>query len=267
MNSLHLDHFVFGDLGAPMALSGGPGTDGTRYFPLEERSMSVTADGQPDDGPLGRDNIATDVETVSGGVFADKVMNGVDGGSVGGGPGDDRLMGNVGNDTMHAAYVESVGLDSGSFYPQGTDTITCGGGRDFVYADETDSVASDCEAVGRRVPGKPFLFTGSNAADRISVPYGWTPATVNGRGGGDLLISSFAGATRMYGGSGNDRIDAGSDHGPGQRIEGGSGNDRIRARETREPARDFVFCGPGRDTAIVDRLDRVSGCERVLRAR
>jgi hypothetical protein len=261
------DHFLFGELGAPMTLSGGPGLDGLRYFLPEERPLTITADGQPGDGPEGRDNIAPDVEIVGGGPFADTLQNGVGGGSVGGGLGDDRLMGNVGNDVIHGAYVESVGLDSGDFYANGTDTISCGGGRDFVYADETDSIAGDCEAVGRRRPGKAFLFTGSAVADRISVPYGWTPAHVFGGGGADLLITSFAGATRIVGGSGNDRIDGGIDHGPGQRLEGNSGNDRIRARETREPARDFVICGSGRDTAIVDRLDRVSGCERVLRSR
>jgi hypothetical protein len=36
----------------------------------------------------------------------------------------------------------------------------------------------------------------------------------------------------------------------------------LRARDNQ---RDVVDCGPGRDTAYVDRLDRVSGCERVKR--
>jgi Ca2+-binding RTX toxin-like protein len=44
------------------------------------------------------------------------------------------------------------------------------------------------------------------------------------------------------------------------RLYGGPGNDVLRARDGQ---RDVVDCGPGRDTAYVDRLDRVSGCETV----
>jgi Ca2+-binding RTX toxin-like protein len=46
-------------------------------------------------------------------------------------------------------------------------------------------------------------------------------------------------------------------------LDGGAGNDRISARDGE---RDRVRCGPGRDTAIVDRGDRVKGCEVVKRA-
>ena len=53
------------------------------------------------------------------------------------------------------------------------------------------------------------------------------------------------------------RTGAGSD-----RIFGLAGNDVIRARNG---FRDVVDCGPGRDIAIVDRVDVVRRCERVLR--
>jgi hypothetical protein len=45
-------------------------------------------------------------------------------------------------------------------------------------------------------------------------------------------------------------------------ILAGAGNDIVR---TRDQSTDFVDCGPGRDTAIVDATDRVRHCERVLR--
>lgn len=70
-------------------------------------------------------------------------------------------------------------------------------------------------------------------------------------GRGDDLVSGGAGADRIRGGSGTDR------------LVGGSGADRIHARDGR---RDLVRCGAGSDVAIVDRSDRVSGCERVRRA-
>jgi Ca2+-binding RTX toxin-like protein len=47
--------------------------------------------------------------------------------------------------------------------------------------------------------------------------------------------------------------------GPGSDlISGGNGNDTIRAKDRR---RDRVKCGAGRDTAYVDRIDKVAGCE------
>ena len=45
---------------------------------------------------------------------------------------------------------------------------------------------------------------------------------------------------------------------------GGSGSDTILARDG---ARDTIACGAGRDSARVDRKDRVTGCEKVRRPR
>jgi hypothetical protein len=46
-------------------------------------------------------------------------------------------------------------------------------------------------------------------------------------------------------------------------MEGDEGNDTLNARDG---ARDRVDCGPGRrDVAVVDRRDRVKGCETVRR--
>ena len=42
------------------------------------------------------------------------------------------------------------------------------------------------------------------------------------------------------------------------RLLGGAGNDSIKARDGQ---RDTIDCGPGRDIAIVDRLDRATHCE------
>ena len=256
------DHFLVGDLQVPMRLLGGEGTDSFMYVVSESRPMNVTADGKADDGPLGRDNVGTDVETVFGDSFADTLMNGPGGGGVIGRAGDDLMIGNTGDDVITAARNETDGTEAG-FYFEGTDTVRCGRGRDLALIDQTDTVASDCEVVGKRTPGG-FRFTGSHAADRIDGVLGWAPAAFYGRGGNDLLIAYEYGPTNVYGGTGNDRIQGGRI--TADALEGGSGNDRIRARD-RRPVRDAVRCGPGRDTAIVDRLDSVSGCERVLRSR
>ena len=73
--------------------------------------------------------------------------------------------------------------------------------------------------------------------------------TIDGRGGNDT-ITALAGNDVLTGGTGADRITA------------GAGNDRVRARDRR---RDVVDCGPGRDTAVVDAVDRVQRCEVVRR--
>jgi Ca2+-binding RTX toxin-like protein len=60
-------------------------------------------------------------------------------------------------------------------------------------------------------------------------------------------------------GNGRDLLEGG----PGRdTIKAGGGNDRIEARDG---FRDVIDCGPGNDTAEVDRLDVVRSCEHVLR--
>ena len=63
-------------------------------------------------------------------------------------------------------------------------------------------------------------------------------------------------------GTGNDKLDGGASAGT---LTGGSGNDSINARNRKKHT---VNCGSGRrDTATVDRGDKVTGCEKVKRAR
>jgi len=112
----------------------------------------------------------------------------------------------------------------------------------------------------------PDTLTGSGAGDVIF-----------GRGGTDR-IRGGAGHDCLIGGAGNDTLrgESGDDRltgGPGaDTLLGGAGTNVYDAG----PGRDFVNsvngrielvrCGPGHDRAIVDRRDRVSGCERVTRA-
>ncbi|MEA2473797.1 MAG: hypothetical protein QOE06_1712 [Thermoleophilaceae bacterium] len=259
------DGFNVGDHPVPLAISGGAGTDWVRYYNQEAVPLVISADGVANDGPGGDDNVATDVESLSGGIFADRLLIGPGGGSLIGWEADDQLTGGAGNDRIESAYVQDVGTDAGAFYFDGTDTVKCGGGQDFVLADSTDHIAPDCEAVGKNVKGG-FQFMGSNGPDRIDSPYGWEPGVIYGRGGNDVLSGGVFGAATIYGGAGNDRIHAGDDYDTVDHVYGGSGNDLIRARDPGKGYRDIVACGPGTDTAIVDRRDSVSGCEHVLRS-
>lgn len=112
-------------------------------------------------------------------LYADDTYYFFDGNTLYGGPGDDRLVGGSGQDILNGgpgndtitgggsadAIVGGPGhdhIDAGgggdTIYARDgqRDWITCGkngygqGGRDAVYADRTDVVASDCEIVRRR---------------------------------------------------------------------------------------------------------------------
>ena len=96
---------------------------------------------------------------------------------------------------------------------------------------------------------------------------GWTEITgterndeLIGTKGRDIILGD-GGNDRIYAGSGNDEIDGG--HGR-DHIEAGRGNDVIQSRDGQ---RDVIDCGPGHDTAIVDRIDRTRHCETVIRGR
>ena len=105
---------------------------------------------------------------------------------------------------------------------------------------------TDEKDVLRGGPGGDFIF-GNGGDDRIS---GLTGADqIDGGPGRDFL----------RGGSGNDRIVGGAG---GDRLHGGRGRDRLFARDG---ARDWLFGGPGVDTARVDHRDRRVSVEQLLR--
>jgi hypothetical protein len=108
---------------------------------------------------------------------------------------------------------------------------------------------------------------------------------LSGGQGSDLIVGA-AGHDRLDGGLGDDRLVGGTGHdvlrgGPGRdsldggagddRLDGGRGADRLYSGDgndvvrSRDGVADVVICGRGRDTAIVDGFDRVSGCENVSR--
>ena len=89
-------------------------------------------------------------------------------------------------------------------------------------------------------------LSGSKADDRIL-----------GRGGSDK-IRDMGGRNCLLGNRGNDRVRGGPEP---DRLVGGPGQDMIAARDG---VRDLVKCGAGRvDRARVDRIDLVTGCERL----
>ncbi len=138
-----------------------------------------------------------------------------------------------------------------------------------------DATPTDC---GRPQPGPgarcALTIDGSGRKDRITGGAGGE--RINGRGGADRLrggrgddcIAGGRGEDRINGGGGEDRLNGGRG---GDRLNGGGGSDRLRGRTgddriwAADGVRDVIACGRGDDRARVDRIDRVRGCERVLR--
>jgi len=148
--------------------------------------------------------------------------------------------------------------------PSGRPPAPAATGKPAVVAPPAESRRRPCV---RRLNGtaRADRLTGTNRGDVIYGRGG--PDRLRGRGGSDCIWGG-TGNDRIYGGSGADKLhgatgndvliaSAGRD-----RLWGGYGADRIYARDGQ---RDWINCGPGRDRAVVDRGDRVRGCERVLR--
>ena len=83
-------------------------------------------------------------------------------------------------------------------------------------------------------------------------------ATIVGRPGADRLRGTRK-SDVIAAGQGNDRIGPG---GGTDLVCAGPGNDIIFSRDGR---RDALHCGPGRDSAIVDTVDRTRHCEIITR--
>jgi hypothetical protein len=87
------------------------------------------------------------------------VLRGLAGGDrLVGGPGADFLDGGAGRDTHDAGPGADLVAAS---YDGARDAIRCGGGVDVVNADLGDTVARDCELVGRRLSRDPYTNSGA----------------------------------------------------------------------------------------------------------
>ena len=132
-----------------------------------------------------------------------------------------------------------------------------------------------------RGAARPDCLTGQSGADQL---FGGPGGDYLFGGLGNDRLAGAAGNDQLHGESGSDRITGGSGidvlegGGGGDRLSdssgrdnflGGPGNDTIDARDANRFGRslpDSVRCGPGRDTVLVDRRDRVArDCERVRR--
>jgi Ca2+-binding RTX toxin-like protein len=171
---------LLGGVGSDV-FNGGPGMDTVSYA---GRLLTVNAslDGVANDGVGGEnDDIALDIENITGCDGADTLSGGAGNNVLTGGPGDDVLVGGAGKDT--ASYADHSGSVDARLSSDGNPTRGNGSGA------EDDSIAADIENL-----------TGGSAADSLT-----GNANSNQLVGGD-------GADSLLGGAGDDILEGG---GPG----------------------------------------------------
>jgi uncharacterized delta-60 repeat protein len=181
-------------------------------------------------------------------------------------PGADVFVGVAGASNVFRAGAGNDRLTGGPLADllcgeAGNDQIDGLAGPDRLYGDACAgatlaAVAGQGNDVIRGGAGSDRLV-GGGGNDRLA-----------GGAGGDRMDGG-AGRDRLSGGAGNDRLTGGAGNdtlagGAGtNRYSGGAGNDKVSAVNRK---RDRVDCGAGRrDSAVVDRRDRVKRCEKVRR--
>jgi Ca2+-binding RTX toxin-like protein len=226
-------------------LDGGTEDDAAVY---DERSVPVVVD-LDDPGP---DGSAGEGDTLAG--FEGAI----------GGEGDDVLVGSAGVNTLLGALGDDV-IDGGL----GQDELLGGNGSDTVsYARRTNGVSVLVGPHGGG--GEPNEADhiegmenarGGDGADNLrgdespnGLDGGPGDDTLSGAGDRDLLQGGD-GADTLNGEDGDDTVsgDAGTDT-----ADGGPGGDSLRMRDGEA---DTVACGSELDSAIVDPIDTLDGCE------
>jgi hypothetical protein len=268
--------------------AGGPGED-TVDYELSLAAVSVTLDGQANDGQSGEDdNVGPggDIEDIVGGPGDDTLVGDAAANAFDGGAGNDVLSGASGADILAggdgadvAAYLERTAPV----------TATIDGLADS--GDASDGPAGARDTIGHDVE----ILWGGHGDDHLTgdegpnALYGGDGADVlAGRGGGDAADYSDrsapvtaalngqptsgnaadgpAGARdtlqtdveAIFGGDGDDDL-TGSPS--ANLLDGAGGNDHINSRDT---VADLDTCGEGVDTALVDALDETEACDNVF---
>lgn len=235
--------------GPGATVQGGGGTDTVYHL---GGPVNVSLDGAPNDGPGARgDDIEADVENVVAGDADGDVLSGSDAANrLDPGFGDDTVSAGGGNDFVDSRDFSDCESEGECPNPR-LDRVACGTGFDTVDADRVDTVDADCEFVVR---GNVVALT--SGADRFT---GFRPnLTVFGRAGDDRI--SGQGADTLEGNSGNDVLRAGNVSSSSVRggsgndtvvggrgadyLAGGYGNDRISGRS----GKDEINAGAGRDS-------------------
>jgi hypothetical protein len=160
--------------------------------------------------------------------------------------GDDLINGSAGPDAVYARAGNDRVNGAG-----GNDELDGGPGADILSGGaDTDAMSySTAAAVTVTLDGAAndgVVGEGDNVMPDVEDVYG---------GDGNDKLTGDAASNTLDGGAGDDTVEGASGH---DALFGGEGDDTIRARDG---VADQVDCGPGSDTAFVDAVDKVVGCE------
>ncbi len=196
--------------------------------------------------------------------------------SVEGGDGNDRITGGEGGESVEGnAGIDAIatggGNDSVNAGPGDGDTVDLGPGNDSASV-RVDDGAGDTVAGG---PGLDRLISSTlSGAPPVDLVLDLAAGTIGGTNTASAAVTGFEDAdlfghatTNVRGTSGSNSISTfdGSDT-----VDPGAGSDFLTLGAgadralVRDGFADFVNCGEGDDSAEVDQLDTVSGCESVV---
>jgi Ca2+-binding RTX toxin-like protein len=224
--------------GAGDVTIGGADTDTVTY---STRTAPVVADldGVADDGEAGEnDQIATDVENLTGGSANDRLTGSAGINVLSGGSGNDVLDGGLGADLV----LGGAGTDTADYTGRSAAvTADSDGAADDGEAGEGDTVETDVEGI-----------SGGSGDDVLT---GTTGTNILFGGAGNDVIDGAQGDDELDGGPGNDDLTggAGSDL-----LRSGAGADKVRSRDS---SSDLVRCGADADIATGDSYDDIAECE------
>ncbi len=263
-----LDGGAIADTGAGADLLDGGDHSDTILYAKRTKPLTITEDGDANDGQAGEHDNVTNVETMVLGSAGDHVvadgsadtLRGQGGGdSLNGAAGNDQLFGGNGNDVLNGSTGADV-LSGGANRDTATYAsrtarvvVTIGLGANDGAVGEKDSVLEDVETVIGGA-GNDSL-TGEDGANEL---IGGNGADQLAGLGGDDDLNGGKGADTLQGGSGDETLAGGPN---ADQISGSSGDDVIAARDA---AKDKIDCGTGDDHVTVDVIDVVaSNCEHV----
>ena len=200
--------------------NGGAGTDTVSYA-NRSNDLTVTMGAGSNDGETGEnDNVAADVEVLTGGGGDDTLTGGAANNTLNGGAGDDTLNGGNGDDTLNGDAGDDTFLSPAA---DGADAYNGGAGTDVVsYAGRSATVVASIDAVANDGEDAELDNVKADIEDLI------------GGDGNDTLTGS-AGNNELTGGAGDDI------------LNGGAGNDTFVAAATDDGA-DTFNGGTGVDT-------------------
>jgi Ca2+-binding RTX toxin-like protein len=141
---------------------------------------------------------------------------------------------------------------------RGNDTVDGLAGADTLFGDACNARTRAAPALAAATGDGNDKLLGGDGDDKLY-----------GAGGNDTLDGG-KGNDQLYGGTGNDKLAGGAgndtlDGGAGvNAFAAGDGRDKVNARNGKK---ERVDCGKGKDSASVDKGDKVVGCETVRRAK